>query len=709
MGARSSQSRGPGLNETDGHLLEYFRNTFSGGGGGNSGPNIPVPPSGLTATGGIINDYTSGSDVYRSHVFTSSGTFNVTAPGTLGDTLEYLVVAGGGSGGGISGANGGGGGGAGGLRTNLTGHPLAGVAYPVPAFPTSYTVTIGAGAHKNNNPTGNSSGVQGSNSEFYPTPVSYPSTAFIRSVGGGGGGYVPNADSDGFPGGSGGGGAATSNAGGTGNTPTDPNNPQPQGNPGGHGASNVSKGGGGGGGAGGAGETASGSFPGGIAGNGGLALQVLIAGPSTASSVGTPGPSGTGWYAGGGGAAGGDETFGATKKGVGGRGPDHSATTPYGGGGNGQPGGPPGEPAPNGLAGTGGGGGGGRVHAAGAGGSGIVVVRYKIAEITATAKASGGSVNFYGGKTIHVFTGSGYFDNTSGSPLAVEYIAIAGGGSGGTHASGAGGAGGVISNIPGFMPNTTTIPVVGPGSPERLTVTLGAGAASQVSISPAVNGYAGSPTAVYNTPGTISVTANAGGYGGGLSKVGGPGGSGGGGGHPTNYPGGASNPNSAPTIQGYAGGTGGSAGGGGGGGAGSVGQNCGSTGTASPPANNAGAGGLGVQLPTAYRDPKASYGFPGANPGGGYFAGGGGGGADALPDGNGLWARGGKGTVDSNSGVNHAGAGGGGGGSGSGFAAATGGEENSGSGGGGRGYYPYQPGTVSGAGGSGIVFIAYPS
>ena len=44
MGARSSQSRGPGLNETDGHLLEYFRNTFAGGGGGNSGPNIPVPP-----------------------------------------------------------------------------------------------------------------------------------------------------------------------------------------------------------------------------------------------------------------------------------------------------------------------------------------------------------------------------------------------------------------------------------------------------------------------------------------------------------------------------------------------------------------------------------------------------------------------------------------------------------------------------------------
>ena len=46
------------------------------------------PQSGLTATGGIISDYTSGSDVYRAHIFTSSGTFDVTAPGSYGDTVE---------------------------------------------------------------------------------------------------------------------------------------------------------------------------------------------------------------------------------------------------------------------------------------------------------------------------------------------------------------------------------------------------------------------------------------------------------------------------------------------------------------------------------------------------------------------------------------------------------------------------------------------
>ena len=58
----------------------------------------------------MISDYTSPPGaVYRAHVFTSSGTFTVTAPGGYGDTVEYLVVAGGGG----SNQAGGGGGGAG--------------------------------------------------------------------------------------------------------------------------------------------------------------------------------------------------------------------------------------------------------------------------------------------------------------------------------------------------------------------------------------------------------------------------------------------------------------------------------------------------------------------------------------------------------------------------------------------------------------------
>ena len=71
-------------------------------------------PSGLTATGGVISDYTDGSSVYRAHIFTSSGTFDVSAIGDYPADVEYLVVAGGGGGGKSAGGGGGAGGGAGG-------------------------------------------------------------------------------------------------------------------------------------------------------------------------------------------------------------------------------------------------------------------------------------------------------------------------------------------------------------------------------------------------------------------------------------------------------------------------------------------------------------------------------------------------------------------------------------------------------------------
>ena len=132
MGARSSRNTTQN-NRSDGHLLEYFRNTFVRGGGGT---NFVPSPQGLTATGGVISDYTSGPAVYRAHIFTSSGTFSVTAPGTFGDTVEYLVVAGGGGGG--AGWYGGGGG-AGGFRT--------GSGIPVNATPGSYSVTVGGGGN----------------------------------------------------------------------------------------------------------------------------------------------------------------------------------------------------------------------------------------------------------------------------------------------------------------------------------------------------------------------------------------------------------------------------------------------------------------------------------------------------------------------------------------------------------------------------------
>ena len=56
------------------------------------------------------------------------------------------------------------------------------------------------------------------------------------------------------------------------------------------------------------------------------------------------------------------------------------------------------------------------------------MVRYQIATAPASAKATGGAISFYGGKTIHTFTSSGDFNNTSGASLSVEYIVVGGGG-----------------------------------------------------------------------------------------------------------------------------------------------------------------------------------------------------------------------------------------------------------------------------------------
>ena len=101
MAGKSSQSnnRGPGLFGyfVSGKDLEHHTQQ--------SAPTYVAPaygdPQGITATGGVINDFveTGPGNVYRTHIFTSTGTFNVTNnSGSFGDTVEYLVVAGGGSG-----------------------------------------------------------------------------------------------------------------------------------------------------------------------------------------------------------------------------------------------------------------------------------------------------------------------------------------------------------------------------------------------------------------------------------------------------------------------------------------------------------------------------------------------------------------------------------------------------------------------------------
>jgi hypothetical protein len=293
----------------------------------------------IVATGGTIT--TCGD--YKIHTFTSPGTFCVSAGEGPVSVVDYLVVAGGGGGGGgIAG-----GGGAGGYREShvtatsgcYTASPLAS-STSLPVSVQGYPITVGAGGAIS--PTPNTSGNTGSNSIF----------SSITSAGGGGG-SGPSSPTPGSNGGSGGGGSGAanpSNVGGQGNTP--PVSP-PQGNSGGTGAPSQPYRGAGGGGAG-----AVGSNYGPTAGPGGAGVTSSInATPTTRAGGG-----------GGGGGAYGNPTGGTGGSGGGGGGKSYSPPSTFSGGGAG-------------TANTGGGGGaggGGEGCATGyAGGSGIVIIRYK--------------------------------------------------------------------------------------------------------------------------------------------------------------------------------------------------------------------------------------------------------------------------------------------------------------------------------------------
>jgi hypothetical protein len=307
----------------------------------------------LVATGGT----TTCCGNFKIHTFTGPGTFTVsqTAVCSANNAVDYLVVAGGAAGGMSNGNQGSaGGGGAGGFRvSNDTCMPApqtsplanpSGITVTATAFP----ITVGAGGAAISGPN-NVVGNSGSNSIF----------STITSAGGGGGGGSASPAAA-VAGGSGGGGrAGPNNSGGAGNTP--PVSP-PQGNAGGDGPSSPGDSAGisaGGGGAGQVGQSA----------NGGSGSFVVGAG--FAGCNGTPGPvSGARYFAGGGG-RGGACTPACNSGGAGGT----------GGGGAGGDKGPSGAAA--GTAGTANTGGGGGASGSlpgpsnGAGGSGIVILRYK--------------------------------------------------------------------------------------------------------------------------------------------------------------------------------------------------------------------------------------------------------------------------------------------------------------------------------------------
>jgi len=285
------------------------------------------------ATGGVVSAGTvvPGAPDYKYHVFNSTGNFTVSQVGT-DNTVEYLVIAGGGAGGYHSGASAGGGG-AGGY---LTGSGLAIASQ-------NYVVTVGSGGP---GPTAlYAAGNDGGNSVF----------SSITAIGGGGGGARNGA---GRTGGSGGAGTYTQHNSSSG---------QGQGTPGqGHdsGYTTGISGSGGGGGAGAVGAIGNfGDYEGGAGGNG-------LASSITGSSVTRAG-------GGGGGANGYSADFGGAG-GSGGGGAGNNRT-----GSNNSSSWPATPGSTN--TGSGGGGGGCAPHllsggvggSGGAGGSGVVIIRYK--------------------------------------------------------------------------------------------------------------------------------------------------------------------------------------------------------------------------------------------------------------------------------------------------------------------------------------------
>ena len=277
--------------------------------------------AGAKASGGVIT--TSGA--YTIHTFLQTGGF--TPNEAL--SVDYLVVAGGGGGGGGGGADGeGAGGGAGGLRSTVTATGGGGTLETALSLPAgiTYPVTVGAGGA--GNVSSSFPGSNGANSTF----------ASVSSVGGGGGGSRNTEGYFGQIGGSGGGGAQRDNA--------NPNYGLGIANQGYRGGNGMNQGSPrsdtGGGGGGGASSVGSDAPTGATGGAGGSSLNVSISGSSVA-------------YAGGGGGAG-SSTGGASGGAGAGAGNTSTAATANSG--------------------SGGGGNGYNNPVGGAGGSGIVIVRY---------------------------------------------------------------------------------------------------------------------------------------------------------------------------------------------------------------------------------------------------------------------------------------------------------------------------------------------
>jgi hypothetical protein len=261
----------------------------------------------------------------------------------------------------------------------------------------------------------------------------------------------------------------------------------------------------------------------------------------------------------------------------------------------------------------------------------------------APGDATGGTITYSGGNTIHSFTADGDFVAPSSGTIGDYLIVAGGGGGGGSYMGGGGGAGGILSGTAVAITAATYPIVIGDG---------GAGGASEEA-----RGSDGE-TSSFNS---LSPTGGGGGGSGSINTTARPGGSGGGG---SGYAGvGAA----GTSGQGNTGGNGGSYGAGGGGGAGAGGGNGG------PVAG--GDGGVGVSDSIT---------------GSAVYYGGGGGGAEYQ-----------------NTWPGQGGNGGGGAGAGHSGTATAGTANTGGGGGGANGYGNGAGRNAGAAGGSGIVILSY--
>jgi hypothetical protein len=162
---------------------------------GIAGKVIPI-----NATGGEIFTESVGEEIYRIHLYKASGSFVVNKMSNKFNTLEVLLIAGGGAGGAADNEfEGGGGGGAGGFRQQNFQIVSEGI----------YGVQVGAGG----------TGRGGSNNRAPGNPGGISSFASVQSAGGGGGLPPEDGVNTIADGGSGGGGTGRSTRAGFGNVP----------------------------------------------------------------------------------------------------------------------------------------------------------------------------------------------------------------------------------------------------------------------------------------------------------------------------------------------------------------------------------------------------------------------------------------------------------------------------------------------------------